>query len=744
MVDQGRDSPLAHLDQEEDVEESSLARSLAAIRRHLWLSLALFLACIVAAAAFGMSRTKIYRARATIQIDPRPPAPLGHGVEGVVELGASTYWANIEYYNTQHELIRSEPVALAVVRELGLNRDAAFLVNDVAPPPRLPEDMSVERAARAVRSRLAVQPTKESRLVDVTFEDANPQRAARILEAVVRAYVAHNMDQAVESTSSAVEWLGQQLESLRAELSDSELALHEYKLKRQIASVGIDDQTDMLKREIGQLTEERTRVRAKIQEASARLGQLNQINVEDAGSIPQMELLESHELATLRSAYVDSSREHSALLGSGKGENHPAVLAVLARVETTRRALGIEVENIKSGARRQLAALEQQEGGLRRLLAEAEHKALDLNLMEIEYHRLKRTKDNNERLYGLVLERSKEASLTQALRVNNIRLLSRASTAKEPVEPRMALILAAGAILGLFLGFGAAVGREQLDRSVKSNDEIEKRLRLAPLGALPDLAGSMLPGRKRALQARPELLALSQPGSAFAEHVRAIRTSLLFMSPDRPFRRILITSAVSGEGKTTVACSLGIAMAQAGHKVLLVDADLRRPRLHQVFPSQSARMTLSETLLNPTRGDSKLLATDVAGLSVLVSGPTPPNPAELLHSEALRELFSRLESEFDYVVVDSPPLLVTDAAILSTLVDGTILVIRSGFSERKAVTRAKHAIRDVGGRVVGAVLNGQKPDRKGYGYGYGYGPTYAPVEVLAQIPQSKSAPPHDA
>ena len=712
---------------------------LGALRRHLWLAVSLLIASIVVAAAVGLSRTKVYRATATLQIDPRPPAPLGHGVEGVVELGSNSYWANIEYYNTQHELIRSLPVGLAVVRELSLHKDSAFLQNQAMPTPQAYE-VEPEVAAAILRSRLAVFPMKESRLVLVTLDDANPSRAARILDAVVRAYVSHNMDQAVESTSSAVEWLGEQLESLRSELTASELALHEYKLKKQIASVGIDDQSDMLRGEIGQLTEERTRVRAKMQEAKARLSQLAKVDVTNPESIPQMELLDSHELKTLRTAYIESVRDHGALLGSGKGENHPDVHAALARVTATSRALSAEVQNIKNGAQKQLQALEQQEAGLRQLVSEAEHKALDLNLMEIEYNRLRRTKDNNEKLYGLVLERSKEAGLTQALRVNNIQVLAPAATSPVPVEPRMSLILAAGVMAGFALGLGAALVRERMDRTIKSLDELEQRLHLVPLGSLPEIAGGVATAKRRRRHSinvtQPELVTLEQPGSGFAESVRAVRTNLLFMSPDQPFRRLLVTSAQPGEGKTTVASALAVAMAQAGQRVILIDCDMRRPRLHKIFSVTQGRCNLSESLLDPAHLDLASTRTELAKLSILPAGPTPPNPAELLQSEAFRALLQRLEQDFDLVILDSPPLVVTDAAILATRVDGSVMVVRRGHSDRRDVLRAKRAILDVGGTVIGAVLNAVREADGRYGYGYGYGDAYGPRSTQRPPAQS--------
>lgn len=719
--------------------EFSLADLASAVRRHIWLGLSVFLLVLGLAAAYGMSRTRIYRAAATMQIDPKPPAPLGRGVEGVVELGTGSYWANVEYYNTQHELIRSLPVARAAVLELGLHHDATFLSGSLDPPrPSLVDTLSeparVDLAARLVRSGLSVSPTKESRLVHVSFDDPHPRRASRVLDAVLRAYVAHNVSRAVESTSSAVEWLGEQLEGLRHELGESELALHEYKLNRKIASVGIDDQTGMLKREIAQLAERRTSVRTKIQSALARVTQLGRVEVSRPESIPQTELLASTELDKLRTEYLTSVREKRALQSGGKGERHPEVLAVAARVETTRAALIAEVQNIKDGAQKELDALRQEEGGLRALLDEAEKKALELNLMEIEYNRLRRTKENNEKLYGLVLERSKEAGLTQALKVNNIHVLSPAVTGGIPVEPRMAVILAAGALAGLALGLLGALGREQLDRTIKSLDELEKRVHLTPLGSVPQVDGARAASpsakrrKRRGLAEAPEHLVQNHPTGAFAESIRGVRTNLLLMSPDQPFRRILVTSAGPAEGKTTIICSLAIAMAQAGHKVLLLDCDLRKPRLHEVFqrgPSGAVplRSTLGESLLDATRLDRTSLRTDIERLSVLPAGPCPPNPTELLHSEAFNHLLETLQEEFDILLLDSPPLVVSDAAILSTRVDGAILVARAGRTNRTSLARAARSIRTVGGNVIGGLLNADRTSA-GYGYGYGYAAPY--------------------
>ena len=706
-------------------DAGGLQHILSVVRKQIWLFLSVTLAVVIFAAAFGVSQKKIYRAHAVIQIDPKPPAPLGRNVENVVDLGTGSYWASQEYYNTQHKIIASKPIALIAVKDLGLHLDPKFIANTVDVPKKKVEPMTPEEAADLLLSRLSVIPIKESQLVEVTYEDADRLRAVRILEAVLHAYVEHNIDQTIESTSAAAAWLNEQLDNLRKELSSSELALHKYKLDKQIPTIGLEDQASVLAQEMQDLTSARTQARTRLQHTAARLAQLKKIDPSRPESIPQSELLQSHELGTLRTEFIAAKRDLAALKDSGKGEQHPEVLAAQGKLSVTSEGISAEVRNLVTGVEQELAALQQEEGGISSLLKAAEDKALDLNLMEIEYTRLKRTKDNNEKLYSLVLERSKETNLTQMLRVNNVKIMSPAEADDRPVKPRLALIVAVGLIAGLALGGAAGALRERFDQTIKSPTELEERFGLTSLGIIPSIgqSASAKPARRRLKDAPNdpiELIPLRDPTGSVAEAVRNIRTNLLFMSPDQPFKRLLVTSGGPAEGKTTVACYLGIAMAQAGQRVLLVDCDMRRPRLHAVFKPQPNTPTVSSSLLDLEQQDFKSLGSDIPNLSVMHAGPMPPNPAELLHSDSFRKLLDRLSDQYDLVLLDSPPLIVTDAAIMSTLVDGTILVVRALQTEFGNVQRALRSVGDVSGHVIGGVLNGVQHQKGRYGYGYGY------------------------
>jgi capsular exopolysaccharide synthesis family protein len=300
----------------------------------------------------------------------------------------------------------------------------------------------------------------------------------------------------------------------------------------------------------------------------------------------------------------------------------------------------------------------------------------------------------------------------------------------------------------LTFGLGAAFGRESLDRTVKSPDDLEREVGYPLLGLLPEIhIGDTRKQRKRraALPAESglpiELTLFREPTSGLAEAARALRTNLVFMSPDKPQRRLLVTSAGPAEGKTTVACCIAIAMAQAGQRVLLVDCDLRRPRLHRVF-GRTNDTGVTSALLDMSILDTMQLKTEIPNLSVLQSGPVAPNPAELLHSERFRRLLDTLEERYDRVIIDSPPVVpVTDAAILSKYVDGTVLIVRAFETRRELARRAVRALQDVGANVVGTVLNALNPSKAGsgyyhyYSYYYGKDGAYAPrVE-----PESQSA-----
>lgn len=704
-------------------------RAWRVVWRYKWI----VVACVVAffvAAYFQVSRQpRIYQASSTIEFDLNPPRPLGQDLGGGDD--ASGYWLSREYYETQLRILTSQHVAEGVVRELGLHRDPAFFAvpeqdrSGWRPP-------SVEATAQELRGRLKVDPVRDTRLANLLVEDRDPRRAARIANAFADVYARQNLEQRMGSTVSALEWLTEQLDTLKTQLERSELALHDFKRENDILSVSLEDQRNLTANRLEQLNQQLTALSGRRVEAGSRVAELARIAGTDPDALPARPLIENTILTNLREQYRTAVAERDALrtrLGGG----FPSVQQAERRVETTRTAVLAEIQNVIGAARSDLRELERSEGGIRRMLAETQQQALELNLREIEYNRLNREKVNNEKLYGILLERTSETDLARMLRVNNVRVVDRALVPGAPVRPRAAVYLGVGGAMGLGVGLALALLLSLADRTLKLQAEIEG-LGVVFLGILPRFTTASLERggyeprrRKKKREEKPEapphrdLVVHTHPASAAAECMRAVRTNLLFMAADRKLQALLVTSANPREGKTTVAISIAIAMAQTGNRVLLVDTDMRRPRAHKAFGIANVR-GLSNVLIGELELEEATLRTDIPGLEVLPCGPTPPNPAELLHTEKFAALVRRLRDRYDRVVFDSPPLAaVTDAAVLSALTDSVVLVVRAGSTTHDIANAALRQLRDVRARIAGAVLNDvDLDDRTGYYYRHYY------------------------
>jgi capsular exopolysaccharide synthesis family protein len=330
----------------------------------------------------------------------------------------------------------------------------------------------------------------------------------------------------------------------------------------------------------------------------------------------------------------------------------------------------------------------------------------------------------------MLLERMKDTDLARMVHTNNVRVVEAAAMPGVPAKPRFVVDVVVGLIGGFLVGFALAWLREQLDVSIKTPSDIEQKLGIPFLGLLPELeeegkrARSRRRRRRRAPPAEPigtpELVFHTRPSSGLAEAARTIRTNLMFMNPDRPCKTLLVSSAAPSEGKTTVACGIAIALAQGGRRVCIVDCDLRRPRLHRIF-DRVGDGGVTTVLLGEAGIDDVAKPTMVPNLWSVPTGPLPPNPADLLHSERFRNFIQDLASRFDHVIIDSPPLVaVTDSAIVSRVVDGTVFVVRAFETGKYLGAQGLRALRDVDANIVGAVLNAVNLDHHEYAYHYYY------------------------
>jgi succinoglycan biosynthesis transport protein ExoP len=734
---------------------STLTSTLKVLGKH-WVTM---VSCVIFAGGIALlyskSQPKIYEATTMLEINPHADQPLGEKDDGSsLDIGAGLYWDTREYYETQYKIMTSDRVLRTVVRDLALATDADFLGLKKRPETPVPEDAVIE----ALRGRLIVDPVKNSRLVLLHLDDTDPRRAARLCDAVANAFIDQNLRNAISATSDAVVWLNGQLDHVKQELDQNENALHQFKQDNNLPSTSINETSNMLRQEMQELDSALTHTRTRRQELQAQHAELDKVGEDNPDKLPATELLASAYIQSMRVQYEDAVKERDALLAEGKLDNHPLMKRANERVTDTKRPLLAEIKNIKDAVERDLAVVTREEEGERKLFEASRKQAVDLNMKEIEYHRLDRAREQNEKLFQALLSRMKEADVARMMRVNNLRIIDVANEPKTAIRPRTLVNLGIGILSGLFLGVALGWGREQLDNSLKTPDDLEQRLGVTFLGLLPEMAedeerkGN---GRRRRRHAEPsllspELVVHEHPLSGIAEAARSIRTNLLFMNPDRPYRKLLISSAAPAEGKTTVACSIAIALAQGGQRVCIVDCDLRRPRIHRIF-DRVGDAGVTNVIVGNATVDEVVKPTIVDNLWSVPAGPTPPNPADMLHSERFKKFLSDLAERFDRVVIDSPPIVpVTDSAIISTLVDGTVFVVRAFSTTRHLGHQGLRALRDVDSPVVGAVLNAVNLNRREYNYYYqyyyqrdGYRPLTPPAEDEASSdPDRPAAPPN--
>ena len=691
---------------------------LRAIRKHWALVVGIVVLAGAASLAYSKSLPKIYEAGTLLEFDPDVIKPLGNKADPLI--GWSAVWDTREYYETQYAIMKSDRVLTNVVRDLSLQSDADFLGYKPATPA--PLDSTID----ALRGRVLIEPVKGSRLVLIKVQDRSPAQARRLSEAVSRAYIQQNLDKMVSATGETVVWLSGQLDHFKQELEQNENSLHEFKKQNQLPSTNLDDLSKLIRLEMQEYDSALTRTRMRRGELAARYAELGKITTENPELVPASELLNNSFLGGLRAQYQLAVRERAELIAEGKGENHPAIKKADEKITLAKSHLVAEIKNIQGAVARDLNVIERQEGSESALFEASRKKAVELHLKEHEFHRLDRMRAQKEKLYAVLLEQLKEADLRRMMNTNNIRMIDVATEPKEPIAPRVSMNVLVSLIVALVLGIGLAVLREQLDNTLKTPEDIEQKLHVTFLGLLPEVveddplrAGAPRKGakaRRIKTELAPELLVHERPTSGIAEAARSLRTNLMFMNPDEPYRRLLVTSAAPSEGKTTVAVSIAISLAQGGQKVCIVDCDLRRPRLHRIF-DRAGDIGLMNAILGEVTVDDIAKPTVVPNLYSVPCGPIPPNSADVVASEKFKHLLDELSLRFDRVVLDSPPVIaVTDSAIVSTIVDGVVFVVRAFKSSASVCASGLRTLLDVDAPIAGAVLNAVNLNRHEYSY----------------------------
>ena len=673
---------------------------------------------------------KVYESTCQVIIEPQAPQVLP-GSKDVVELGTGSYWADREFYETQYRIIQSTAVAQRTAEKLGLQFDPDYGPVDQASKRNLTD------LGRMVAGQVSVKPLKDSRVALITITDRKPQRAALLANTLADTYIEYNLDYKLEGARSAMAWLAEQEAELKSQLESSELKLYQFKKDRNLLAVSLDDKQSMLSQNLASVNNKLTELRIHIleQDAKRRMIERARNNIAEEETLP--EIRTNANIVSLRSSFVQLAKEYSDL-SSKYGPEHPRMKAITAQMESIKKAYQEEIDGVLATSEKAYQQMIDNEKSLKAMMDNERKEAIELSKIEVDYKPLQRAAEQNGKMYGLIASRQKEIDTTGPMRANNVRVLERAIEPGVPVRPRPLQNLMLGLLLGLATGVGLAFAIEALDNTLKTQSDVEQFLGVPVLGLVPVIGhapgGEPLPEELR----ERDLGVFMDPKSVAAECCRSIRTNILFMSPDRPLKTLVVTSPSPQEGKTTTAINLGVTMAEAGGRVLLVDTDMRRPRLHRSF-GVSNHTGISTVTVGKSTIEEAIKRTDVPNLDVLPCGPVPPNPSELLHTDRFAAVLADCAKLYDRIILDSPPTsAVTDPAVLGNLADGVVLVVKAAETTRDSAMHARRQLTGAKARLCGVIVNAIDFSNPAYGYDYYYRNYYRYGYTYGSEPDQKA------
>ncbi len=701
----------------------SMEQLLRVLRRYRWSVLGLALLGAAAGVLHALSTVPVYRAETRLLVRFNPPNPAS-----VSQFDSTpAHWL---FYQTQADIIRSRAVAERAVDLLAGGAAAApapdrqaapaavdddawaqarALWHDVreqwlpdwrewlpaAPAPRAPRLAPRAREADAVQAGLSVHGGEESEVLVIGFDSTDPERAAEVANAVARAYIDFGLESRTSNVQQATRWLGERIEVLREKLLASERVLREFQAREGMMAT--QNREQIVSAKLATLTAELVRAQTRRSEADARYRQVQALAGGD-GNLEALASLVSSDLV-LQAYRASQERERRvAELAERYGEKHPRMVAARAELRDAGQRLDGELRKAVSAVRKELEIAAAQEQHFQRVIDEQQREMRELSGKAFALDELERDVEANRRIYESFLERFRQADVAADYDGTHARVLDPATRPGAPYRPDKQRIVMVAALGGLLLGVVLAFLRMQLDRTFKSKEDVEQALRLPVLGMLP---------RLRVAPWKPlqvECAVRDQPRSAFAEAVSDIRTAMLFSRVDEPLRTMLITSAVPGEGKTTLAANLALSFGHRG-RTLLMEGDLRKGRMASLLGEHGRRGLTDVVSGECSLEDAVTPFPGTEQVFVLCGGTAAPNPLEIISSQRFAQEFERLQGLFDYVVVDGSPLLpVSDSVVLADLCDVTALAVHS---ERTSQAAAREALKRLQGahvRPSGVVL----------------------------------------
>jgi capsular exopolysaccharide synthesis family protein len=650
---------------------------------------------------------------------------------------------NDDYYQTQYKLLQSRALAGDTIDRMRPYENKELVKAAFKDGKRGVEDLKNDPLARRkfidwFMSRLSIQPVRKTRLVQAGFSDRDPKLAAESLNAFFAAYIEMNIQKKYQATEQATDFLASQIATVGAEIEANEKKLQEYGKEKNIIALSSTENTVIEK--LGELNKALTD--AQIDRINKET-YYNEIRIATPDYIPSA--LSNPLIQKLREDYSRLYRDYVK-----RSETflpaYPEIQGLKSELDTAKKALEDETKALIMRAYTDFQAALSREQALAGVFNLQKREAFQLNSNAIQYNSLLIQIQNEKSLLESLMKRKSETDVSsrlKGLRTSNIWVVDQAEIPSSPSSPDKRKNMILGLMIGLFAGLGLALLFENLDNTVKDSDDVKKYAGVPMLGVVPAFSKN---GRMRGYEETPEeentesgekanpawthvlerpwtvagvrkpepsggehdsmdLIVHFSPKSSFAEYYRSIRTTLLFSTVDAKMRALAVMSPLPQEGKTATTCNLAVALAQAGKRVVIIDADLRKPRLHKVFRVKNLN-GLTKYLTEDLALEDLLHATPIPTLFLINSGPVPPNPLELLGSEKTAKLIDQLKENFDFILADTPPVLaVSDALVLGARMDGAILIVRGGRTPREALKRAQETMAAHNINSLGVIIN---------------------------------------
>jgi succinoglycan biosynthesis transport protein ExoP len=729
-------------------QDSVLREYVRIFIKRKWVLIASVALVVSVVTISTLRTTPIYEAVGSIAINKMDP----------VTFNLKDSSSAVDYYDpadldTEVRILKSDLLALQVIRQLNLDKPTENGAGNKSPSSSLelttdamqPDSARTSAVLAGFKGSMLVSLVPNTRIIEIRYRSPDKNLAARVVNTLANTYVEQNFKTRFESTMQASDWLSKQLVDLQIKVETSQEKLVKYQKEHEI--LGIDEKQNITTAKLDELNRELTSAESTRMEKESiyhlvQAGDSDSIaaaaNVDGAarGSSANSALLEK-----LREQQADLKIQ-VAQLSTQFGPSYPKLAQLNSQLKEVDAQIQSEMRKVAARLRGDYLAALQRETMLRSALEKQKQEANKLNESAIEYSLLKRDVDANRTLSEGLLERLKEAGVTAGLRSNNFRIVDVARVPTAPSGPNILRNLGFALALGLSTGIGLAFLLENMDNTVRTPEQAQTISALPSLGMIPlgsrstKQVGSREKLALAASREAVELVTKSRPRSQMAESYRALRTSLLLTFAGGPPKVILITSALPEEGKTTTSVNSAIVLAQKDTRVLLIDADLRRPSIHKTF-GMGPKLGLSNVLTGTATLQQAIIpSTILPELFILPAGTPPPNPAELLASTKMKNILEELRKQYDHIVIDSPPTLsVTDAVVISTGADAVVLVIRSGHTTKPALRRARDILLQVNARVCGVLVNAVDLNSPDYYYHYEYqgkyGRDYYQEDVLS-------------